>query len=153
MATRVLFVCLGNICRSPTAEAVTRSLAAEAGLALTVDSAGTSDWHVGDPQYGPMQAAARARGHDLSQLAARQITPGDFDDFDLIIGMDADNVANIERLRPPGNATPVRLFTDYAPEAGMDHVPDPYYTRDFAGTLDLIEAAARGLIAGLSRPA
>ncbi len=153
MATRVLFVCLGNICRSPTAEAVTRSLAAEAGLALTVDSAGTSDWHVGDPPYGPMQAAARARGHDLSQLTARQITPGDFDDFDLIIGMDADNVANIERLRPPGNATPVRLFTDYAPEAGMDHVPDPYYTRDFAGTLDLIEAAARGLIAGLSRPA
>ncbi len=151
MPPRVLFVCLGNICRSPTAEAVTRSLAAEAGLALTVDSAGTSDWHVGDPPYAPMQAAARARGHDLSALRARQITPGDFDDFNLIIGMDADNIAGIEHLRPPGNATPVRLFTDYAPEAGMDHVPDPYYTRDFAGTLDLIEAAARGLIADLRR--
>ncbi len=150
-APRILFVCLGNICRSPTAEGVFRALAQEAGLAARTDSAGTSDWHIGDAPYAPMQAAARARGYDLSALRARQITPADFDDFDLIIGMDAENIAGIERLRPPGNATPVRLFTDYAPEAGMDHVPDPYYTRDFAGALDLIEAAARGLIADLRR--
>ena len=150
-APRILFVCLGNICRSPTAEGVFRAMAQEAGLEARTDSAGTSDWHIGDAPYGPMQAAARARGYDLANLRARQITPDDFADFDLIIGMDAENVANIERLRPPGSTTPVRLFTDYAPGAGMDHVPDPYYTRDFAGALDLIEAAAQGLIADLCR--
>ncbi|MBR9844420.1 MAG: low molecular weight phosphotyrosine protein phosphatase [Rhodobacteraceae bacterium] len=142
---KVLFVCLGNICRSPTAEGVFREMAGDA----ETDSAGTSDWHVGDPPYGPMQAAAKARGYDLSDLRARQFTSEDFDRFDLIIGMDASNIANMERLRPGGNVTPVRLFTDYAPERGMDEVPDPYYTRDFDGALDLVEACARGLKAAL----
>ncbi len=150
MTQRILFVCLGNICRSPTAEGVFRHMAGAAGLEVSVDSAGTSDWHVGDPPYGPAQAAARARGIDLSGMRARQFTAADFDDFDLIIAMDADNLANIERLRPAGNSTPARLFTDFAPHAGADHVPDPYYTRDFDGTLDLIEEASRGLIAHLS---
>lgn len=141
MTTRILFVCLGNICRSPTAEGVFRVLYPDA----VTDSAGTSDWHVGEPPYGPMQATARARGYDLSDLRARQITAADFDRFDLIIGMDAKNISGIEALRPAGNATLVRLMTDYAPQTGADHVPDPYYTRDFDGTLDLVEDCARGL--------
>ncbi|QGX97259.1 low molecular weight phosphotyrosine protein phosphatase [Roseovarius faecimaris] len=142
---RVLFVCLGNICRSPAAEGVFRELARE----VETDSAGTGGWHVGEPPYGPMQDAARKRGYDLSDLRARQFGRADFDRFDLIIAMDASNLADIERQRPEHSTTPVRLFTDYAPGSGMDHVPDPYYTRDFDGALDLIEAAARGLRASL----
>ncbi len=145
---RILFVCLGNICRSPSAEGVFATLAAD--LDVELDSAGTSDWHVGEPPYDPMQKAARARGYDLSRLRARQFSAVDFDRFDLIIGMDADNLARIEALRPAGSDTTVAVFTDYAPEAGYDHVPDPYYTRDFDQTLDLVEQASRGLIATLS---
>ncbi|WP_204113741.1 low molecular weight protein-tyrosine-phosphatase [Shimia biformata] len=137
----VLFVCLGNICRSPAAEGVFRQIA----HGCATDSAGTGSWHVGEPPYGPMQDAARARGYDLSDLRARQFSARDFDRFDLIIGMDASNIANIERLRPKDSTTPVRLFTDYAPDTGMDEVPDPYYTRDFDGALDLIELCAKGL--------
>ena len=113
------------------------------------DSAGTASWHVGKPPYGAMQAAAKARGYDLSDLRARQFHRGDFGRFDLIIGMDDSNIADIEALRPAGNTTPVRLFTDNAAESGVDHVPDSYYTRDFDAALDLIEAAARGLRATL----
>lgn len=142
---RVLFVCLGNICRSPAAEGVFRSMAPD----METDSAGTGGWHVGEPPYGPMQEAARIRGYELSDLRARQFRTEDFDRFDLIIAMDATNLADIERQRPAANDTRVRLFTDYAPETGMDHVPDPYYTRDFDGALNLIEAAARGLKASL----
>lgn len=148
MTQHVLFVCLGNICRSPSAEGVARALSA--GHDIEFDSAGTSDWHVGDPPYAPMQAAAKARGYDLSGLRARQFTSADFHQFDLIIGMDSDNCKGIEALRPPENDTPVRLFTDFAPETGMDHVPDPYYTRDFDQTLDLVEAASRGLLRDLT---
>ena len=96
-----------------------------------------------------MQAAALARGYDLSMLRARQFGSSDFARFDLILAMDGRNLAEIEARRPEGNMTRVKLFTDYAPETGMDHVPDPYYTRDFDGALDLIEAAARGLAARL----
>lgn len=140
---RVLCVCLGNICRSPTAEAVLRHLAGEA---MTVDSAGTAGWHVGKSAYGPAIEAGAARGYDLTPLRARQITFRDFDTFDLILAMDAQNLADIELLRPEGNETPVRLFLDFAPEVGREEVPDPYYTRDFDEALDLIEAAANGLI-------
>jgi len=145
MTTRILFVCLGNICRSPTAEGVFRSLAPQ----LHIDSAGTSGWHIGDPPYRPMQDAARARGIDISSLRARQFEAADFTRFDLIIAMDVKNLTAIEALRPSGSATPVRLFTDYAPNRDADHVPDPYYTRDFDGTLDLIEICAKGLAASL----
>ncbi|MCA0869466.1 low molecular weight phosphotyrosine protein phosphatase [Seohaeicola saemankumensis] len=145
MTTRILFVCLGNICRSPAAEGVARARIP----GIETDSAGTSDWHVGDPPYGPMQAAAQGRGYDISDLRARQFSTEDFTRFDLILGMDADNISAIEALRPPGNATPVRRLTDYAPAAGMDHVPDPYYTRDFDGVLGLIETATQGLAASL----
>lgn len=141
MTSRILFVCLGNICRSPTAEGVFRTLMPDA----TTDSAGTAGWHVGKPPYSPMQAVAQARGYDLSDLRARQITPADFTAFDLIIVMDEANLSDVETLRPTHSQTPVRLFTDFAPASGMDHVPDPYYTRDFDGALDLIEDAAKGL--------
>ena len=92
-----------------------------------------------------MQVAARNRGYDISDLRARLFVPEDFGRFDLIIGMDDQNIANIEAQRPRGSDTPVRLMTEFAPDAGMDHVPDPYYTRDFDGALDLIETAAKGL--------
>ncbi|NOD77025.1 MULTISPECIES: low molecular weight protein-tyrosine-phosphatase [unclassified Ruegeria] len=147
MTHRILFVCLGNICRSPAAEGVFRTRAPH----HSTDSAGTMGWHAGKPPYGPMQAAAEARGYDLSDLRARQFTAADFERFDLIIGMDANNMADIEDLRPAGNNTPVRLLTDFAHESQSDHVPDPYYTRDFDGALDLIEAAVAGLAAHLER--
>ena len=143
---RILFVCLGNICRSPAAEGVFRVLA---NGAHETDSCGTSGWHVGEPPYGPMQEAARAAGYDLSDLRARQFTPADFDRFDLIIAMDQENLDAIERARPPHTTTTVKLFTDFAPARGMDHVPDPYYTRDFDGVLDLIKACSEGLCAAL----
>ncbi|MEM9581121.1 MAG: low molecular weight protein-tyrosine-phosphatase [Pseudomonadota bacterium] len=149
MTTRILFVCLGNICRSPTAEAVFAQRAA--GLDVAVDSAGTGGWHVGSPPYGPMQQAALRRGYDMSDLRARQFIPDDFARFDLIIAMDAQNVADIEALRPGGSAVPVRLMTEFAPDAGARKVPDPYYTRDFDGALSLIEVAAEGLVRAVAK--
>lgn len=146
MTRSILFVCLGNICRSPAAEGVLRSLA---GDRLAIDSAGTGRWHLGEPPCPQMIAAAARRGHDIAHLRARQITRGDFSRFDLIVGMDADNIAGIERLRPSGDTTPVRLFTDFAPETGTDHIPDAYYTRDYEGALDLIEACAAGVMRSL----
>lgn len=143
---RILFVCLGNICRSPSAEGVLRALAGEA---LELDSAGTGAWHIGEPPCPQMVAAAARRGVDISRLRARQISRGDFGRFDLIIGMDRQNIDDIERLRPAGDATPVRLFTDYAPETGADHIPDAYYTHDYDGALDLIEVCAAGLLRAL----
>ena len=134
MTTRILFVCLGNICRSPAAEAVLRAKMPR----IETDSAGTSNWHVGEPPYGLMQKAAQVRGFDLAPLRARQFTGRDFEAFDLILAMDADNLREIEGSRPAGSDTPVRLLTDYGPQ-DADHVPDPYYTRDFDGALDLIE--------------
>ena len=141
MPDRVLFVCLGNICRSPAAEGVFRAIYPDA----QTDSAGTAGWHVGKPPYGPMQDAACSRGVDLSGLRARQFRASDFEAFDLIIVMDHANKQDVEALRPQGSHTPVKLFTDFASVSGADHVPDPYYTRDFEGALDLIENAAEGL--------
>lgn len=140
---RVLCVCLGNICRSPTAEVVLR---AKANGSLELDSAGTSDWHIGDAPYPPAISAAQKRGYDLSPLRARQFERADFDEFDLILAMDAKNLQEIERLRPEGNETKVQLMMEFAPEQGVLEVPDPYYTRDFDRALDLIEAAADGLL-------
>lgn len=137
---KVLFVCLGNICRSPSAEGVFREISD-----CVTDSAGTGGWHVGAPPYGPMLEAAARRGYDFSDLRARQFRREDFADFDLIIGMDDANIRDIEAQRPSGNKTPVQLFTDFAPETGAQEVPDPYYTRDFDGALDLIESCAKGL--------
>ena len=115
---------------------------------LTVDSAGTSDWHIGDPPYEPMIRAARQRGVDLTDLRARMLEPKDFDRFDLIVVMDRKNAARAEALRPRASTTPVTLLASYGhgPET---EIPDPYYTRDFGGALDLIEGGCRGLRAAL----
>jgi protein-tyrosine phosphatase len=147
---KILFVCLGNICRSPAAEGVVRARLGPASAVYTLDSAGTSGWHQGDAPYPPMIAAAAARGIDLSQLRARAFVAADFSDFDLIIAMDGENLRDIEALRPAGNMTPVRLFLDYAAKPAPSDVPDPYYTRDFETTLDLIERAADGLLAQIA---
>ena len=148
MAQSILFVCLGNICRSPSAEGVTRAHAQQRGLDLTLDSAGTGSWHIGEPPYGPMQAAARARGYDLSDLRARKVGRADFDRFDLIVAMDAENLDDLGALR--GGRADLRLFTDYAPQTGATEIPDPYFTRDFDGTLDLVEVCAKGLLDALA---
>lgn len=149
--TRILFVCLGNICRSPTAEAVLRAKANAAGLAVRIDSAGTANWHTGKQPYGPMQDAARPRGYRMDDLGARQVRQSDFDEFDHIIAMDAQNLADLRDMAPAAHHARLSLLTDYAPELGASEVPDPYYTRDFDGALDLIETASDGLLATLRR--
>lgn len=148
---RVLFVCLGNICRSPTAEGVARTIAAAEGRAdaFLFDSAGTGDWHVGAPPDPRTVAAAAARGVDLSALRARQFEPVDFERFDLILAMDRSNLRAIEAQRG-ASRVPARLMLDYAPGPSPRDVPDPYYggADGFDHVLDLIEAAATALIAG-----
>ena len=146
---RVLFVCLGNICRSPTADGVLRAMAAARGLDMHVDSAGTGSWHVGSPPDRRMQAAAAAAGHDLSPLRARTFTPADFAAFDVIYAMDRQNLADIEAQRPAGNATPVRLFRVHDPEGGGD-VPDPYFKGGFDGVVRLVERCCARLLDDLS---
>jgi protein-tyrosine phosphatase len=155
--TRVLFVCLGNICRSPTAEGMLRHLLlATPELQVEVDSAGTAGYHVGAPPDARSQRAALRRGIDLSGLRARQVTPGDFERFDLILAMDCDNLARLEAMRPAGSRAQLRLFLEYAAEdLGRLEVPDPYY-RDASGfeeVLDLSAAASRGLISALQEVA
>lgn len=135
MTKRILCVCLGNICRSPTAEAVLRAKAAERGIDIDIDSAGTGNWHIGKPPYSPMIETADAAGYDLTPLRARQVRPQDFHDFDLIFGMDAANTSDLNALDPGARAT-------VAPFDPDRDVPDPYYTRDFEEALTIIEAAA-----------
>jgi protein-tyrosine phosphatase len=147
MTHRILFVCLGNICRSPTAEGVFGALAAAEGLQVEVDSCGTGGWHAGEPPHPPAIAAARKRGYDLTTLRARQITRADFTRFDRIIVMDRANLRDVRALRPEGGAEP-ELFLTHAPQHGQE-VPDPWYTGEYDRTLDMIEDAARGLIAAL----
>ena len=148
---RVLFVCLGNICRSPAAEGVMRARAEAAGLPVTLDSAGTGDWHAGDPPDRRMTAAARKRGIDLTGLRARQVRPRDFEAFDLVLAMDRANLDTLSRLRPAGAPAGLELMRDQAPGPRGREVPDPYYGGDdgFERVLDMLEAAADGLVARL----
>ncbi|MCC8404812.1 low molecular weight phosphotyrosine protein phosphatase [Paraburkholderia sp. MMS20-SJTN17] len=154
----VCFVCLGNICRSPTAEAVMRRLADEAKLAdrILIDSAGTGDWHIGAPPDERAQYAARQRGYALDALRGRQITAADFARFDLLVAMDERNVAALHRLCPPGQRDKIRLLMEFVPDAddrwtGTREVADPYFggADGFELVLDQCEAACRGLIAAL----
>lgn len=158
--TSVLFVCLGNICRSPTAEAVFRTTAEQAGLGdhLRIDSAGIGDWHVGEPPDRRATAAARERGYDLSALRGRQVSRDDFTDFDWILAMDRANLQALQGLRPRSYRGHLGLFLDFAPQLGRSEVPDPYYggKADFAYVLDLVEQASAALLerirAGLVQP-
>jgi low molecular weight protein-tyrosine phosphatase len=147
---RLLFVCTGNICRSPTADAVARSRLAAAGLDWIVDSAGAGGWHAGEAPDERATAAAAARGHDLSVLSAREVDPADFIRFDQIIAMDRSHMRFLRRMPGAERGARLSLMMDWAGEAGVD-VPDPYYGGDdgFERVLDMIERAVDGLIAGL----
>jgi protein-tyrosine phosphatase len=144
MTFRVLFVCSGNICRSPTAEGVFRHMVEEAGLAreIETESAGIGNWHVGDPPDPRACAAAKTRGYDLERLRASQVSAKDFERFDLLIAMDRTHLRDLEGMRPEGARGRARLFLDR-------DVPDPYYgtTEDFERVLDMIEAGAKALLA------
>lgn len=152
-AMKLLFVCLGNICRSPTAEGVVRAIAAreQPALALEVDSAGTADYHVGEPPDPRSIAAARRRGYDISGLRARRVTAADFSRFDFVLAMDRANLGELERLGAGGRAR-LGLFMEFTPGLG-EEVPDPYYggAADFERVLDLCEAGARALLRHLGR--
>lgn len=146
---RVLFVCLGNICRSPSAEGVFRSHLAKSGLAdrVEVDSCGVGDWHVGKGPDPRALDAAKRRGIDISALRARQLAETDFEKFDYILAMDHDNLAAIKALCPSGCSAHIGLFLDFAGEHDRA-VPDPYYggEKGFEEVLDMIEAASEGLV-------
>ena len=150
----ILFLCLGNICRSPLAEAAARAAFAEAGLAATLDSAGTGDWHVGHPPDARAQAEARRRGIDISGLRARQLSPGDFTRFDLILAADESNLRDARAIRPAGATAELRLMLDLLPGRGGEGVTDPYYGEDdgFATTWDDVDAVAAALVAEFSPP-
>ncbi len=153
---RVLFVCLGNICRSPTALAVFRQLLSvhPARARIEADSAGTHAYHAGSAPDRRSVVAARARGIEMSGLRARRVTPADFERFDLLLAMDEDNYEHLIGIAPPALRDRVRLLLEFAPELGRREVPDPYYggPGGFEEVLDLVEAAARGLLAALDRP-
>lgn len=148
---RILFVCMGNICRSPSAEGVFRQLIAARAphLAIEIDSAGTHDYHIGAPPDHRAITAARRRGIDLSTLRARRVGREDFDRFDLILAMDEDNLRELHALAPPHARERIRLMMEFAPHAGSRAVPDPYYggSQGFEAVLDLLEEAAEGLLA------
>lgn len=150
---RILFFCMGNICRSPTAEGVMRAKLVAASLDIEVDSAGTHGYHIGAPPDLRSQQHAARRGYELGALRARQLVAADFEHFDLVLAMDGDNLALAERLCSPAQRHRLKLLMDYAPHAGSPHVPDPYYDGDagFEEVLDLVEAACDGLIAALRK--
>jgi protein-tyrosine phosphatase len=151
---KLLIVCLGNICRSPTAEGVVRALAAREfpQLELEVDSAGTASYHVGEPPDRRSIAAARRHGYEISHLRARQVTRADFDEFDHVLAMDDSNLAELERLRPAGSRAEIGTFLHHAGVAGVDCVPDPYHggVEAFERVVELSELGARGWLRALA---
>lgn len=152
---RVLFVCMGNICRSPTAEGVFRKLLAEQApeLDVGVDSAGTHGYHAGAPPDPRACRSAERRGVDLTKLRARRVTAADFEQFELVLAMDEQNLLFLLELCPVDYRSRVRLFLEFAPQLGRRDVPDPYYggSTGFEHVLDLVEEAAAGLLEHLRR--
>jgi protein-tyrosine phosphatase len=144
---RVLFVCTGNICRSPTAEGVFQALVQKEGLQIAVDSAGTHDYHVGEAPDRRSMLHARKRGYDLSALRARQLMRADFETFDLLLAMDRGHLEILQQLSPAEHRNKIRLFRDFAGLSDAE-VPDPYYggAGGFEEVLDMVEAASRGLL-------
>ncbi len=147
---RVLFVCLGNICRSPTADGIFRELVLKAGLEqnIVVDSAGTGGWHIGKAPDSRTIAAARTRGYDLSPLRARQVQASDFDEFDYVLAMDKANLTDLQRIKPAHFTGHMGLFLEFGADDIYREVPDPYYggADGFELVLDLVESAAQGLL-------
>jgi protein-tyrosine phosphatase len=141
---------MGNICRSPTAEAVFRARVEQAGLSqcITTDSAGTHNYHIGDPPDLRAQQAAKLRGYEMNSLRGRQIEVADFERFDFILAMDQANLSILHRLRPRDAASHLELFLDYSKQYDESEVPDPYYggAEGFEYVLDLVEDAAEGLL-------
>lgn len=152
---QILFVCLGNICRSPTAHGVFERKLEWAGLnhRVSVDSAGTGGWHLGKAPDPRTQAAARARGYELSHLRARQTDPSDFDRFDYILAMDQDNLSELQLMMPEGYDGHLGLFLDFSDYSQVREVPDPYYGEGggFEQVLDLVEEASDGLLDEIQR--
>ncbi len=144
---RILFVCLGNICRSPAAEGVMRAKARERGVDLYIESAGTGAWHVGDPPDERMMKSAARRGYDLSHQRARKVAPADFYEFDFMLAMDLANHTDLLELAPPNRECDIRLFLDFA-AGDIRETPDPYYggVQGFEDVLDLIEEGAEGFL-------
>ena len=144
----VLFVCTGNICRSPTAHGVFESMVRDAGLShyIAVDSAGTYDWHGGDPPDPRARAAARRRGYSLDDMRARPVTYSDFHSFDYILAMDRGHFLDLEHMRPQKSRAEVRMFMEFG--RGYEEVPDPYGggARGFEIVLDMVEEACAGLL-------
>lgn len=147
---KVLMVCMGNICRSPTAQGMFEHQIEEAGLSgrIQVDSAGTHAYHVGDPPDTRAQATARQRGIDISMQRARRVIQADFDEFDYVLAMDLDNHQILERLTRTDNQHRLHLFLNFAPSLDEEEVPDPYYggQAGFEHMFDLIQIAGQGLL-------
>ena len=147
---RVLFVCMGNICRSPMAEGVFKHHVKQAGLdgSIATDSAGTHDYHIGEPPDPRAQRAASRRGYDLSALRGRQVSRGDFGEFDYLLAMDETNLRTLERLCPSQHAHKLKLFMEFSTGPALREVPDPYYggEQGFERVLDMVEQAAQELL-------
>ena len=152
---RVLFVCMGNICRSPTAQGVFTKLVVEEGLShlIEIDSAGTHAFHVGEPPDPRARETAHRRGIDLSGQRARRAMAEDFEQFDYVLAMDADNYQALSALCPPGFEERLRLFMDFAPHLETRDVPDPYYggANGFEAVFDMVDEAAHGLLESIRR--
>ncbi len=152
---KILFICLGNICRSPTAHGVLQHRLQERALTdrIEVDSCGTGGWHTGEPPDLRATAEARQRGYDLSALRARQLDPDDFYRFDFLLAMDRANLGELRAHCPDDFSGHLGLFLEFAPNASVDEVPDPYYggERGFADVLTLVEDACDGLLETLLR--
>ncbi|NOR64169.1 MAG: low molecular weight phosphotyrosine protein phosphatase [Rhodobacteraceae bacterium] len=147
MTQSILFVCLGNICRSPTAEAIFRVQAE--GRGLEIDSAGTSGWHDGNPSDPRASAEAARRGIDMSYIRSRKVMAADFERFELIVAMDAQNMRDLQVVQPAGSPAKLVMLLDYAPKLGISDVPDPYYEDNFPEVLDMVELACGKLLDSL----